>query len=269
MKTRGGHDRGASAGVRYPTSTMSAVRQDLTRTVLAILCILLLIAASLWVLRPFLAAAVWATMLVVSTWPLLKSLEARLGNRRASAVALMTLGMLLLLMLPLWAAMDTIARHTDEVTGLAKSLAESGLPPPPEWVGKLPLVGAKLSATWAQWADEGAAGLGARLGPYVSDASRWVFAKAGSLGGLLIHFLLVVITSAVPYANGESAVWGVRRFGRRLAGERGESSVILAGQAIRGVALGSASRPSSRRCWAASAWQWPGFLSPPFCPRSC
>ena len=30
----------------------------------------------------------------------------------------------------------------------------------------------------------------------------------------------------------------MRRFGRRLAGERGENSVILAGQAIRGVALG-------------------------------
>jgi predicted PurR-regulated permease PerM len=30
----------------------------------------------------------------------------------------------------------------------------------------------------------------------------------------------------------------MRRFGRRLAGERGENSIILAGQAIRGVALG-------------------------------
>ena len=29
-----------------------------------------------------------------------------------------------------------------------------------------------------------------------------------------------------------------RRFGRRLAGERGENAIILAGQAIRGVALG-------------------------------
>ena len=53
---------------------MSAVRQDLTRTTLAVVCIFLLIVASLWVLRPFLAATVWATMLVVATWPMLKSL---------------------------------------------------------------------------------------------------------------------------------------------------------------------------------------------------
>src|SRR5260370_21200356 len=38
--------------------------------------------------------------------------------------------------------------------------------------------------------------------------------------------------------TGEDAARWVRRFGRRLAGERGEQVVRLAGQAIRGVALG-------------------------------
>jgi predicted PurR-regulated permease PerM len=217
---------------------MSAIRHDLTRTTLAIICILLLIAGSLWVLRPFLAATVWATMLVVATWPILKALEARLGNRRGLAVALMTLGMLLLLVIPLWLAIDTIAEHAEEVAGLAKKVTESGLPQPPEWVGKLPVVGKRLSATLVSWADAGPAGIEARLGPYVSDAARWVFAEAGSLGGTLVQFLLVVILSAVLYSNGESAASGIRRFGRRLGGERGEESIILAGKAIRSVALG-------------------------------
>jgi predicted PurR-regulated permease PerM len=60
----------------------------------------------------------------------------------------------------------------------------------------------------------------------------------GSVGGTLLQFLLVVVLSAILYANGETAARGVRRFGRRLAGQRGENSVVLAGQAIRGVALG-------------------------------
>ena len=38
--------------------------------------------------------------------------------------------------------------------------------------------------------------------------------------------------------NGETARAGLIRFGRRLAGDRGEAVVILAGQAIRAVALG-------------------------------
>jgi predicted PurR-regulated permease PerM len=217
---------------------MNAIRQDLTRITLAVICLLLLIAGSLWVLRPFLLAIVWATMLVVATWPILKSLQARLGNRRAPAVALMTLGLLLLLVIPLWAAIDTIAEHADDVSGLARRVADSGVPQPPEWVGKLPFVGERLAATLTAWADAGPAGLEARLRPYASEAGRWVLEQAGSLGGTLVQFLLVVVLSAVMYSSGEVAARGVRRFGRRLAGERGEDSVLLAGKAIRSVALG-------------------------------
>ncbi len=217
---------------------MTTLRQDLTRTTLAIICILLLIAGSLWILHPFLGAAVWAAMLVVASWPLLKSLEARLGGRRGAAVTVMTLGMLLLLVVPLGLAIDTIAEHASQVTGAAKSVAASGLPQPPQWVGKLPLVGEKAAASWGQLADAGPAGLVARLAPYVTDAAKWVFGQAGSVGGVLIQFLLVVVLSAIMYANGEAGARLVLRFGRRLAGERGENSIILAGQAIRGVALG-------------------------------
>jgi predicted PurR-regulated permease PerM len=217
---------------------MNGIRQDLTRVTLSVICILMLIAGSLWVLLPFLAATVWATMIVVTTWPILESLQRRLGNRRGPAVLVMTLGMMLLLVLPLWAAIDTIAEHYDQVGSLAKRVAESGLPQPPEWVAKVPLVGKKLFATLTAWADSGPAGLEARLGPYLSDAARWVFDQAGSLGATLIQLLLVVLLSIVMFSGGESAAHGVRRFGRRLAGQRGEDSVILAGKAIRSVALG-------------------------------
>jgi predicted PurR-regulated permease PerM len=53
-----------------------------------------------------------------------------------------------------------------------------------------------------------------------------------------LQFLLTVVISAILYMNGEAAARWVRRFGRRLAGERGDHVVRLAGQAIRGVALG-------------------------------
>ena len=217
---------------------MTSLRQDLTRTTLAIICIVLLIVGSLWILRPFLGAAVWAAMLVVASWPLLKTLEARLGGRRGPAVAVMTLGMLLLLVVPLGLAIDTIAEHAEQMTDAAKAVAASGLPHPPQWVGRLPLVGDKVAASWAQLADAGPAGLLARFAPHLTEAAKWAFGQAGSVGGVLIQFLLVVVLSAIMYANGEAGARMVLRFGRRLAGERGENSIILAGQAIRGVALG-------------------------------
>jgi len=42
----------------------------------------------------------------------------------------------------------------------------------------------------------------------------------------------------VMYAGGETAVSGLRAFGRRLAGPRGEAMVTLAGGAIRSIAMG-------------------------------
>ena len=120
---------------------MTNIRGDLTRTTLAVFCIVGLIAMSVWVLRPFLAATVWATMIVVATWPLLKSLDARFGHRRAPAVAVMTLGMLLLLVVPLWLAIDTISEHSEQLTAAGKSLAENGLPLPPDWRALLVVAG--------------------------------------------------------------------------------------------------------------------------------
>ncbi|MBK6361327.1 MAG: AI-2E family transporter, partial [Comamonadaceae bacterium] len=78
----------------------------------------------------------------------------------------------------------------------------------------------------------------AKLMPYADNIAKWLVSQAGSLGFLLLQFLLTVIISALMYAGGESAALTVRHFGRRLAGHNGENAVTLAGQAIRGVALG-------------------------------
>jgi predicted PurR-regulated permease PerM len=217
---------------------MTVIQRDLTRTTLAILCILLMIAATLWVLRPFLAAGVWATMIVVATWPMLKSLEKRCGGRRAPAVAGMTLAMLLLLFVPLLLAIDTITGNAEAIINLARKLATADLPPPPEWLATVPLVGSKLSTMWKQLADAGSQALLEKIEPQMANSGRWLLTKVGGMGVMLLQFLLIVILSAILYASGEAAAAGVKRFGRRLAGDHGENSIILAGQAIRGVALG-------------------------------
>lgn len=217
---------------------MRAIHRDLTRNTLAIFFVVGLGGLSLWVLRPFLAAGVWAAMIVVATWPAFLVLEARFGGRRAPAIALMTLAMLLLLVLPLWLAVDTIAGNAGTLTALADHLIANGLPPLPRWIAELPLVGATLAGLWAQLAAGGTDGIIAQVTPYAADTGKWVLAQVGGLGGMLVQFLLIVTIAAIMYSGGEPAARLVRRFGRRLAGARGENSVILAGQAIRGVALG-------------------------------
>jgi predicted PurR-regulated permease PerM len=79
---------------------------------------------------------------------------------------------------------------------------------------------------------------GAKVAPYAGNLTRWFVSEIGSFGLVFVQFLLTVALSAVLYASGEKAAAGVRRFGYRLSGERGESAVVLAGQAARAVALG-------------------------------
>jgi predicted PurR-regulated permease PerM len=217
---------------------MMANNRDLARVTLGVIFIAGMIVASFWVLRPFLPAAVWACMIVVATWPLMLRVQSSLWGRRGLAVAVMTVFLLLVLIVPLTLALGTIAGHADEIARWVQSLATRTVPPPPDWLTELPVVGPKLVVRWRELAAARPEELAARLAPYTGQIVGWVVGTVGGIGLLLLQFLLVVLLAAILYASGERAAEGVVRFAQRLAGARGESSARLAAQAIRGVALG-------------------------------
>jgi predicted PurR-regulated permease PerM len=211
---------------------------DITRTTLAVLFIGIFIAASIWILRPFLTSIVWATIIVVATWPILLRIEKRFSGRRGVAVAVMTVALLLIVFVPLMLAVLTILGSTDDIAARIKVLAALSVSPPPEWVERIPLVGEKIAVKWHEFVSLSPDERSAVTTPYARKALQWFLAQAGSVAGMILQFLLTVIISAVMYASGEKAAAGVLAFARRLAGQRGEEVTILAGQAIRGVALG-------------------------------
>lgn len=212
-------------------------RGELTRTVLSVLLIALLIGASFWILLPFLLASIWAAMIVVSTWPLMLQVQAKV-RRRSFAVIVMTGAMLLVFVVPLLLAVQAIVGNMDTITGWLQALPGLRIPPPPDWVSGIPLLGTKVSQQWTEVAAAGTSELLPRLQPFLEEVARWLPGAAGSVGIVVVQFLLTVVIAAIMYAQGEIASAGVIRFGRRLAGDRGESVVRLAGQAIRAVALG-------------------------------
>jgi predicted PurR-regulated permease PerM len=210
--------------------------RDIPRILFVVLSIGGLISASLWIMKPFLGAIVWAAMFAIATWPLLISLEARFGGRRAPAVAVMLLALLMVLVVPTWLAISTISDNADRLGALAYSVLQEGLPPPPPWLERVPLVGARFAERWQEAANPES--LAARLAPHLREAATWVASRAAGVGSAFLQFLLTVLISGILYASGESAALGVRRFLRRLAGERGENIAFLAARAVRAVALG-------------------------------
>lgn len=217
---------------------MATQRSNLAEVTLGVLAVGTLIVASLWILRPFIGPLIWAAMVVIASWPLMRIVQARLGGRRWPAVLVMTLLLLLLFVVPLTVAIATIVGNADRIIVWARAVAAFRMDAPPPWMATLPMIGPWLVDLWQQAVDAGLDGLFERLAPYAGNVTRWFVAEVGSFGFLLLQFLLTVALAAVMYANGEA--WGgtVKRFGRRLGGHRGEHVVQLAADATRGVALG-------------------------------
>jgi predicted PurR-regulated permease PerM len=213
-------------------------RADLGRITLSVLFIGCLIAGSLWILSPFLAAFIWAVMIVVATWPVMRRVERVLGGHRAPAVAVMSIGLLAILIVPLGVALQAILGYTDEFVTLLERLPGMHIPAAPEWLGRIPLAGERIALAWNQLADDGLTDLMGYAQPHLRAVATWLAQQAGSFAWLLVQFVLIVILSAVLYAGGESWAGWMRGFARKLADERGDRMVVLAGQAIRGVALG-------------------------------
>jgi len=211
---------------------------DLARTTLQLLALGALIAASVWIVRPFLVASIWATMIAVATWPLLLRAEALLGGRRSLAVALMTLALLLMLVVPFYLGIETIVNNVTQIADWSRSVATLTVPQPPAWVAQVPLVGSKLAGRWQQIAAAGPEGISARLAPLTGEVALWFVGQVGSIGLLLLNFLLTVIITAILFANGETAARAASGFALRLAGPQAENAVQLAAQAVRAVALG-------------------------------
>ncbi len=217
---------------------MRAVSHDLTRTVLTVLVIAGLLAGSLMVLGPFLPALVWATTLVIATWPLLLRLQSMLWGQRVLAMLVMVLILLLVVAVPLGLAVDTLVVNADDILAQGQAAMSITIPPSPDWVAGLPMIGPRAAQMWDTVASQGAKELAVLAKPYAARAAQWLLSEASNAGLMLIQFLLTVALTAILYMNGDAAAAWCRRFALRLAGREGGRVVGLIGQSVRSVALG-------------------------------
>ncbi|MGF6753433.1 AI-2E family transporter YdiK [Paraburkholderia sp. GAS42] len=211
---------------------------DIARTLLVIVVLIALTVGSLYVLSPFIPGLIWATTIVVATWPLMLAVQRRCGNRRWIATTFMLLCLLIVIVVPLYEAISTLALHGSEIMAAIKSLPSYALPPPPGWVESLPVIGARIGSEWQTLSDAGPGGLLAKVEPYVSIGARWLLGHAAVVGVFVIHMFITIIIAGILYTNGEKAAAFMTRFASRIAAQRGEGAIKLAALAVRAVALG-------------------------------
>jgi predicted PurR-regulated permease PerM len=207
-------------------------------TIAAVSGVTLLVVGCFVVLRPFITALLWATILTFSTWPAYAWLETRLRHRPSLAALVMTLLLALAFILPLILVAATVP---DAATALADSLRrmmERGPPPPPGWVAGLPVAGADLDEAWRELASN-TAEFADFIQPYLANARSWALGAGVAVGGAALELSLSVFAAFFLYRDGAFVVDRVRAIGQRVVGDNVHHLLRVTSSTIRGVVYGT------------------------------
>ena len=190
------------------------------------------------VIRPFLAALLFAAVLCLSTWPAFRWVRDRLGGRGTLTALLFVLAMLVAIALPVALAGISLVTNSSQAIDFVRGLIDRGPFELPAWVTGLPVVGASIDEYWHSL-------LGNRqeivaLAKRLAEPAKELLVAAGSAAGEgLLQILVAIFMAFFFYRDGEEVARMVRDGMARLAGwEQGEAVVDTAQSAIRGVVYG-------------------------------
>lgn len=198
--------------------------------------VVFLIVGCLFVLRPFLAAILFATIICVFTWPWYQKLWSRLGERDTWAALAMTLLLLVALLLPVAYLAANLAESVARVASNVPELERSAFLPP-DWLQSIPLVGAALHEAWG-YAVSSDAGLLQVLKQAYEPARAFGVRVARFLGVGFLQLLMVVFVAFFFYRDGARLAYAAVAASRKLGGKLGEEMLDLTCKTINGVMLG-------------------------------
>ncbi|MEE7625198.1 AI-2E family transporter [Methylobacter sp. Wu8] len=202
---------------------------------LAIVAVLVI--ACLKIIAPFLGPMLWGAIIAISTWPLFDRLQRQLGGRQGFAAFILTTGLILVFVVPIFLLVYSLTEHVASVSGLIKDLTTMTLPPAPAWLVDAPLIGPRIDAFWQQASTDMPALLETAR-PALKDGMTWLLKQSGNLTLSLFEFLLAIVLAGFLCANGAGTQELLKRLICRVAGETGLELIAIAGQTVRAVSVG-------------------------------
>ncbi|TDN70890.1 putative PurR-regulated permease PerM [Paraburkholderia sp. BL10I2N1] len=203
----------------------------------AVFALLILVGGSLLVLAPFTTALLWGAILSYSSWGLYRKLAAALGGRRKWAATLIVFIILIVLLGPFVYAGFAFGAHVQDIVALVEKLFDSGLPDLPAWVAQIPLVGSNIESFWERVTSSDSEML-AQVRTLAAPAGKWILAAAVVVTHGVGLLALSIILAFFFYTGGEGAAAWLTAGMRRIAGERADYLLALAGNTVKGVVYG-------------------------------
>jgi predicted PurR-regulated permease PerM len=223
----------ADHGFSYSRDELTATWAELT---LRLGLLALLVYWSFLLIRPFITIIIWSVVLTVALYPAYDVMVSWIGGRRRLAAVLLTLLSLLIVIGPAtWLALSLI----DSLRTLSESfeLSTLSVPPPPVAIKSWPLIGDSIYEFWNLASTNLQAAL-AKIVPQLKPMGSVLLQIATGAGTGMIKFLIAVIVAGFIFSPAPLLVDELKTFSRKVASERGEEFVRLAGNTIRAVSRG-------------------------------
>jgi len=212
-------------------------RRNVVETALVILLLLILLSALNTVLSIFFGVFTYAIILAVSFFPLFEKFAALLKNKRKLAAFIYALLLIGIVALPFIYLISELANFLQNSQTWIADAKANGLPPLPEWIAGLPVVGKNISKTWQELQNDPST-----IHLY-EPKIRAVITRllGGGLGvvGAGLELILGIIISAVFLNSGVKILNPIYAVMKRIVGEHdGPALVDASGKAVKGVAIG-------------------------------
>lgn len=196
-----------------------------------------LIVGCFLVLRPFMAAILFAAILCVFTWPYYQRLWLKLGKRDTLAALTMTLLLLIALIVPMTYIAANLADSVTSVFEQLRSALEHPQPSVAKWIRDLPLVGDQINDMWLRIASSHEELM--RLIRQFYEPLRKFGLQGMQLVGIgLLQLLLVVFAAFFFYRDGVQFTDGLVLIARKLGGELGLEMLEISSNTVKAVMLG-------------------------------
>jgi predicted PurR-regulated permease PerM len=191
---------------------------------------------SLLLMRPIAGILPWSVILAVAAFPLFALMHLRLHLPQGVAAALLSALLLALLVMPTVmlgaSAVDTLDQYAGQLLG-----TQALLPRPPAAIRNWPLVGERVYDFWLDAANN----VRVLLSTHVSEIAslgRWIARIAAGVVLELLEFAVAIVIAGIMLANSHRLTDAARRLAARVAGQRGEHFLDIAGSTKRNVSQG-------------------------------
>jgi predicted PurR-regulated permease PerM len=199
--------------------------------------LLILILGCFFVLRPFISALLWAVILSFSTWPVYKWWTHILKGRKTLAATVMTLLLAGIFIVPVLVIGLSFTDEAMNFITRIRQTFQTGLPALPEWVARLPFIGADISRRWQEWTADKTQ-FEQFIDPYLKQVRTYIFTAAPVVAQALFQILLSIIVCFFFYRDGEETAQSLKNFLKKVAGERSERLIKVAADTTKSVVYG-------------------------------